>query len=208
MSIGGGDARRTIVTTPTQAGKRAEDLAKSNSNSNNASSSSWHLDTLLSHAGIPHSDDASNIALTPPLEFATTYTRPAEGDYKDGDSIYTRHDNPTRMLLEQTVFDLELSNSSDGNHHDNFESTTCAFASGMMAASSIVMAHSLPLTVLLPHDLYHGVSTVMADVFRARFKVTVEHVDMTDLPTLTSKLEQYATTGAIIVWMESPSNPK
>jgi cystathionine gamma-synthase len=88
---------------------------------------------------------------------------------------------------------------------------TCAFASGMMAASSIVMAHALPLTVLLPHDLYHGVSTMMIDVFQERFGVQVRRVDMRDLQILEKELAQLLrqqTSGSIMLWMESPSNPQ
>lgn len=147
---------------------------------------------MLAHAGVAQ-DGQNNIPLAPSLEFATTYTRPAEGPYQDGDSVYARADNPTRLLLEQTVSQLEchhisshradddeegVSNSSSTTEPTAATTTTCAFASGMMAASSVVLAHALPITVLLPQDLYHGVSTVLADVFQERFGVHVRHVNM------------------------------
>jgi cystathionine gamma-synthase len=120
----------------------------------------------------------------------------------------SRHDNPTRVLLEETVFDLERKATQDTTE---IKGMTCAFASGMMAASSIVLAHTLPLTVLLPRDLYHGVSTVMMDVFQERFGVQVRRVDMTDLQLLEKELAQLVqqqTSGSILLWMESPSNPQ
>ena len=62
-------------------------------------------------------------------------------------------DNPTRLLLEKEMARLEC----HGRQVDA-DIVSCAFASGMMAASSIVLAHQAPLTVLLPQDLYHGVT--------------------------------------------------
>jgi cystathionine gamma-synthase len=98
------------------------------------------------------------------------------------------------------------------------DKTTCAFASGMMAASSIVLAHKMPLTVILPADLYHGVSTVMADVFEARFGVTVKTIDLhtddnsqqllSELQNIVSNNNNNNNSGDVIVWQESPSNPK
>ena len=63
------------------------------------------MDTLLAHAGVnANKKSYQNTALSPPLEFATTFTRPAEGPYEEGDAIYSRLDNPTRLLLEETIF--------------------------------------------------------------------------------------------------------
>ena len=82
---------------------------------------------------------------------ATTYERPPDGPYHSGDAIYTREDNPTRLLLEQEVARLEC-------HGSAFEATSWAFSSGMMAASAIILAHESPLQVMIHKDLYHGVS--------------------------------------------------
>jgi cystathionine gamma-synthase len=113
--------------------------------------------------------------------------------------------------LEETVYDLEC-NATQHDETTEIIGMTCAFASGMMAASSIVMAHRLPLTVLLPHDLYHGVSTVMIDVFQERLGIQVRRVDMRDLQLLEQELahlvQQQQTSGSILLWMESPSNPQ
>jgi cystathionine gamma-synthase len=79
----------------------------------------------------------------------------------------------------------------------------------MMAASSIILAHKAPTLVLLPIDLYHGVSTVLLDVF-SRFQVSVERVDMRNLMELRQTLERVHSAGHhhdVIVWIETPSNP-
>lgn len=224
------------TSNPGEAGKRAAELLvaeKMQQRQQQSSSSSERVaqdsmrqqqDTFLAHAGVassPYSSHA-NISLAPSLEFATTYTRPAHGAYHPDDAVYTRIDNPTRVLLERTVGQLECSSSDSSVHGSNYqEGMTCAFASGMMAASSIVLAHKTPMTILLPQDLYHGVSTVMVDVFQARFGVTVKHVDLhrENLEPLEEALDAAVSNfytsssnrsagGSILVWMETPSNPR
>jgi cystathionine gamma-synthase len=162
--------------------------------------------TVLSHAGVKLGE--YNAPMSPPLHLASTYTRPPNGIYGNTDSIYSRSDNPTRLQLEDVVRQLETHGderlTTDGAITTT-TTTTCAFASGMAAVSSLVLAHQVPLTVLLPKDLYHGVSTVMIDVFD-RFQVTVMRVDMRDEPAMKQALLDVSTPHAI-VWMETPSNP-
>lgn len=157
------------------------------------------MSTLLSHAGVVPGDNAP---MSPPLHLASTYTRPPNGVYGDTDAIYSRDDNPTRLQLEDMVRQLE----THGDERPTDGAVTCAFASGMAAVSSFVLAHQTPLTVLLPKDLYHGVSSVMVDVF-ARFSVTVMRVDMREEPAVKRALLDVSTPHAI-VWMETPSNPQ
>lgn len=87
--------RLLSVVTPGDAGTRAEELAKTSSNSTSSSSSS--MDTLLAHAGVREvsASHYRNKPLSPPLDFATTYTRPAQGPYQTGDAIYSRQVDST-----------------------------------------------------------------------------------------------------------------
>lgn len=187
-----------------EAGRRAEAIALQRPK--------WALSKLAtkaSHAGIQH---IPNAPLAPPIHVATTYVRPADGNYLETDSIYSRSDNPTRLLLEKSIFELEtyglsLDDSEGSSSHEMVEPTTWTFASGMMAVSAVVLAHSTPLTIILPHDLYHGVPTVMADVF-SRHNVTVKRADMTDTNALLEEIAKADLDAEVIVWMESPSNPK
>ena len=149
--------------TPEEAGRRARALALASSDNFPCSS----METQLAPAGVRSSDD--NAAMAPPIHMATTYTRPADGMYLPGDSIYGREDNPTRLLLEEQVGLLEC-HKKDGDSSLESSIVSCAFASGMMTVSSIVLAHAAPLRVILHKDLYMGVTTVLADVF-ARFGV-------------------------------------
>lgn len=139
------------------------------------------------------------------------------------DSIYARMDNPTRLLLEKTVYELECSFLS----HEKGESSL-AFSSGMQAVTAILLAHSTSgaatTTVLIPNDVYHGVRTLLSDVF-CRHGVSVRELDMvggTGADTILDALSEIAETetttasgniaehhrSSVIVWMETPSNPK
>jgi hypothetical protein len=75
--------------TPGDAGTRAEELAQASSKSSSSCSS---MDTLLAHAGVREvsASHYRNKPLSPPIDFATTYTRPAQGPYQTGDAIYSR----------------------------------------------------------------------------------------------------------------------
>lgn len=131
-----------------EAGRRAQSLAAQRLAVSRKNTTG--IDTLLAHAGL---QAGPNAPMSPPIHMATTYARPAEGSYREGDCVYIREGNPTRLLLEKEMSQLE----THGREVDT-QAVSCAFASGMMAASSIVLAHKAPLTVLLPRDLYHGVT--------------------------------------------------
>mmetsp|Transcript_14457 Transcript_14457/g.29792 ORF Transcript_14457/g.29792 Transcript_14457/m.29792 type:complete len:418 (-) Transcript_14457:69-1322(-) len=233
-------------------------------NDDSSGNSNTSMATLLSHAGIEvcrggtssSSNGAGlreNVPMSPPLHTATTYTRPADGIYKDGDSIYARMDNPTRLLLERCVFELECSHqmfSTETNIAGNIPTTTSfAFSSGMQAVTAILLAHSTSsavpnnMTVLIPTDVYHGVRTLLSDVF-SRHGVQVRELNMVTtrnngsesdndagVVAIEKAISDIATAAAIekngkcgvggnqtngetnnrhnvIVWMETPSNPK
>jgi cystathionine gamma-synthase len=180
------------LLTPEEAGRKAEMLAGS------SPVKMSELSSLLSHAGI---ESQTNNPMAPPLHLASTYTRPADGVYNETDSIYSRMDNKTRLLLERVVYEMETHGLDD----QSVEPTTFAFSSGMMAASSIILAHNTPISIIFPKDLYHGVPTVAVDVF-GRHNVEVEHVDMSQISEVTDALSR-VTSSQAIVWMETPSNP-
>ena len=180
------------MLSASDAGRRAQELARQRHKK------PVDMNTLLAHSGIV--SDGHNDPLAPPMHMSTTFTRPADGIFSESDAIYSRMHNHTRLLLEREVGRLECY----GREHD--EVICCAFASGMMAASGIILAHDArsSLRVLLPRDCYHGVSSVCYDVF-TRFGVVVERVDMRDTAALEATLKQSDTD--TIVWIETPSNP-
>lgn len=135
--------------TPAEAALKAAKLAQQEKPETLSSA------THLAHAGVSSSSSSlpSNGPLSPPLHFSTTYIRPAEGPYLASDAIYTRLDNPTRLALETEIYQLETAGLPQSP-----QLRSLAFASGMMAISSIILAHQSPLLVMIPHDTYHGVS--------------------------------------------------
>jgi hypothetical protein len=249
-----------------------DDIGKDNNNNDNVTTTGIAMATILSHAGITTSCDNGgggheNYPMSPPLHTATTYTRPPDGIYKDSDSIYSRMDNPTRLLLEKNIFDLECTNlllntyrnnnndddeikRDDGNDDNSIMPippllcyTTC-YSSGMQAVTAILLAHSSSptnMTVLIPTDVYHGVRSLLSGVF-SRHGINVREINMTTnsggnededddedsgeiaIANTISEIAIAATTALasnnngsgdhdhdlhnIIVWMETPSNPK
>jgi cystathionine gamma-synthase len=107
--------------------------------------SDYKVDTQFVKAGCEFADPTTG-AIIPPLHFSTNFERNTEGELPHG-HIYSRISNPTRKLLETTFTSLEGGKES------------FAFSSGMQAATSLLM--SCPgAHVILPNDLYHGVSYI------------------------------------------------
>ncbi|MDX1530236.1 MAG: aminotransferase class I/II-fold pyridoxal phosphate-dependent enzyme [Rhodothermales bacterium] len=146
------------------------------------------LRTRLAHAGCV--TDPATAALTPPLHLATTFERPAGGDYGNG-YVYARWGNPTRDLFERTLADLE----GDG-------AEAAAFASGMAAVQAVLQALRPGDHVLLPDDVYHGVRHLLRSVF-ADWGLAYSEVDQTDLGAVAAAVRPETR----LVWAETPSNP-
>lgn len=100
-----------------------------------------HRDTrYVTSACDPHTR-----ALVPPLHLSTTYERDEQGELSGG-FMYSRLGNPTRAHFEQAFTALECGGGE-----------SLAFSSGMQAATAVLQ--SCPgAHVILPDDLYHGVS--------------------------------------------------
>ena len=212
-----GESQRVLL--PSEAG--AASYALSEQIAKERSSPASAMSTVLSHAGLSsvgNSEAMQNQPLSPPIQLATTYERPADGDYGDG-WIYSRQSNPTRKLLEDVMGQLETAttvNAFDMNSSQYDVSKTAsgfAFSSGMAAISSLILAHKSHVRVLLPTDVYHGVPTQFSVVLNDH---GVDHraVDMTNFEKLHKIIDEEVANfnssgreGSLIVWMETPSNP-
>jgi cystathionine beta-lyase/cystathionine gamma-synthase len=104
------------------------------------------------------------------------------------------------------VAELEWGNEEGLEGETTSHAKSFAFSSGMMAASSIILAHRSPVTVLLHQDCYHGVGTVLANVF-TRFQVQVTRVNMANVSEVKEAIGRSDPSSQVIVWMETPSNP-
>lgn len=184
--------------------------------------------TRASHAGYlasttspsPESEDVENFKrshytydVSPPCHFSTTFERHVDLSYPGG-YIYSRIDNPTRKQLELTLADMENGSSA------------VSFASGMAAVNAVLQALGPHTLILLTDDCYHGVRTVLIELFSS-WNMRYEIVDMTNISEIEVYLRKYTMPnyGAgtdekenstkrneyhinnIFIWMESPSNP-
>ncbi|KAL7497520.1 hypothetical protein ACHAWT_005533 [Skeletonema menzelii] len=192
-----------ISLAPAKAGSLGYQLRKNLDNTKNCNESTLSLSTLLSHAGLSSTDGMGNAPLSPPLDMATTFERPADGNYGEGGLIYSRSCNPTRKLLEDAIGQLE------GSHGQI--APTFAFSSGMAAVASFLLAHKA-VKVLLPEDIYHGVPTQL-HVCLNDHGIVHETVDMTNTCDIRETIEHHIEStnnkddGTLVVWMETPSNP-
>jgi cystathionine gamma-synthase len=145
------------------------------------------IETLLAHAGCRI--DPTTSAIVAPIHLATTYAREADGSYPNTFE-YTRHNNPTRQLFEETMAALE--GGADA----------AAFSSGMTAAMSVFQALRPNGHVVLPDDVYHGVRVLATGPF-AEWGLAHSLVDMTDL----NAVEKAIRPETQLLWIETPSNP-
>lgn len=147
----------------------------------------WNLDTILARTGTE--PDPETGALAPPIHTATTYARNADG--QAGAFVYSRLGNPTRQRLEDALAE------SEGG------AGAVAFSSGMTAAMTLCQTLSPGDHVLLPHDIYFGVRTLLMEHF-TRWGLKVSDVDQRDLEAVTRAM----TPDTRLVWVETPSNPQ
>ena len=146
-----------------------------------------HIETLLAQSGCV--EDPATGSVVTPINLSTTFIRNADGSYPRGFE-YSRADNPTRQLFEQTLAKIE------GGKH------CLAFSSGMAAGNAVLQALKPGDHVLLPDDLYHGARQLAHDFF-VDWGLKFTQVDMTDLEVVKKAI----TPDTRLIWIETPSNP-
>jgi cystathionine beta-lyase/cystathionine gamma-synthase len=144
------------------------------------------FDTLAVHAG--PGDDPLTGAVSPPIHQTATFAQEEPGG--DPAWCYSRTGNPTRAALEDALARIEGARFG------------LAFASGLAAATTALLALRTGDRVVACRDLYGGAYRLFTKVF-APLGVAVDFVDTTDLETLDRALERPAA----LLWLESPSNP-
>lgn len=104
---------------------------------------------------------------------------------------------------------LEMTNHSDEDG-SNTIAPTYAFASGMAAVASLLLACKSPTKILTPSDVYHGVPTQLYTALHDH-GIMHESVDMTNCNEIQQKIEENVGSatdeGCLVVWLETPSNP-
>ncbi|MDO1510093.1 MULTISPECIES: PLP-dependent aspartate aminotransferase family protein [unclassified Neisseria] len=134
--------------------------------------------------------DEHNRAIMPPIYQNSMFAMHEIGEnapYK-----YSRLNNPTRKVLEDTVAELE--NGTAG----------FAFASGMAGIDAVWRTFLRPGdTIVAVADIYGGAYDLLMDVY-AHWGVNVVFADLTDAANLDAIL---AGGKVKMLWLETPSNP-
>lgn len=144
------------------------------------------LDTLFIHGGID--GDEQTGAVNVPVYLTSTYKQDGIGNHRGYE--YSRTGNPTRFAVEELIKDLE--GGSNG----------LAFASGMAAITAVLMLFRAGDKILLSANVYGGTFRVLDKIF-LNFGLNYELVDTSDLPFLTSKIDDSVKA----IFIETPTNP-
>ena len=146
----------------------------------------WRPETWAVHLDL--APDEATGALVPPLHLATTFERDPDLSYPRG-FVYARSDNPTRAAFERAVARLQGGREA------------AAFASGSAAAAAVLRA-ALPGHAIVPHDMYHGLRTLLARVLGPA-GLSFTAVDMSDAAAVAAAVRPDTR----LIWIETPSNP-
>ncbi len=120
---------------------------------------------------------------------------PASAFYAGGPTEYAREGGPTIAALEQTVAALESVNLSRS-------AKAIAFSSGMAAAEALLDLVPLGGRVIAPSTTYTGVGVRLREL-HDKGAIDLTLVDVVD----TERILDEITTGAALLWLESPTNP-
>ena len=149
--------------------------------------SKWTPRTLAAQmlgAGEPASK-----GVVPPVHVATTFIRDADNKYRSG-FAYGRPDNATVRQAEAVIAALECGEEA------------LLFASGMAAATAVVLALDPPAHIVAPRQMYWALRQWLVAA-APRYGYRVDLVDMTDLDAVRSAISPETR----LVWIETPSNP-
>jgi len=142
--------------------------------------------TTAIHAGVE--PDPSTGAIMTPIFQTSTYVQASPGDHKGFE--YSRSQNPTRHVLQQSIAALE-----NGKHG-------LCFSSGMAAIDAVMKLLSPGDEVITSNDLYGGTHRLFTKVF-AKFGIIFHFIDMNDI----SNTEKYVNENTKLLWLETPTNP-
>ena len=144
------------------------------------------FETRAIHAG--QDPDAPYGAVNVPIYQNATYAQPEVGKPKVWD--YARGGNPTREAFQIALASLE--GGSNG----------FAFASGLGAETTLLLALRPGDHVLLADDVYGGTYRLLSRVL-GEWGMRFSTADLTDL----GAVEAAMTPETAVVWIETPSNP-
>ncbi|EIJ34535.1 methionine gamma-lyase [Thiothrix nivea] len=148
----------------------------------------------IHHAWNPYAGTGD---LNPPVHMSSTYTFPTVEDGMQrflGEQegyVYSRVGNPTTVLLEQRLADLEGGEAA------------LVTASGMGATTSLLWTLLQPGDEVIADKTLYGCTYSFFNHGLHKFGVTITHVDMADPANLAAAISAKTR----IVFFESPANP-
>ena len=132
--------------------------------------------------------DPETGAIIPPIHLSTTFAMESPGRNRGFE--YTRADNPTRRRLEECLASLDA-----GRH-------AMAFASGLAATTSLLLAFDAGDHIVFTDDVYGGTYRLFEQVLR-RHGFDFSAVDGRDPGAVEAALSDRTK----LVWLETPTNP-
>jgi len=136
-------------------------------------------------------------ALNPPVYLSSTYTFPTVEDGaarfagEQAGYVYSRVGNPTTVLLEQRIADLEGGEAA------------LVTASGMGATTSLLWTLLQPGDEVIADKTLYGCTFGFFNHGLAKFGIKITHIDMTE----PANLERAIGPATKVVFFESPANP-
>jgi cystathionine beta-lyase/cystathionine gamma-synthase len=151
-----------------------------------SSTSPYGFATRAIHAG--QDPDPATGAVIVPIYQTSTFAQEDVGVHKGYE--YARTGNPTRTALETALGALD-----SGAH-------ALAFASGLAAETTVMLALSAGDHVVCGDDAYGGTYRLFSKVF-ARHGLAFEYVDTSDPENVAEAIRPQTR----LVWLETPTNP-
>ena len=148
--------------------------------------------TKLIHVGEePNLKKGGSGDVVSPIHLASTFARKIV-EIPTAGYEYSRTGNPTRTALEKRLAVLESAKYG------------LAFSSGLAATTTLLLTViKTGDHVIASDDLYGGTKRLFNKVFKDRFAVTFNYVDMTKV----SNVEKGIQKNTKLIWLESPTNP-
>jgi cysteine-S-conjugate beta-lyase len=127
-------------------------------------------------------------AISVPIYQTSTFVQESPGINKGFD--YARTGNPTRLVLENLVAQLEGG------------SVGIAFGSGLAAIDAIVKLLNAGDEIVAVDDIYGGAFRLFTQVYQ-KFGINVHYVDTTNIENVFNAI----TPKTRLIWLETPTNP-
>ncbi|EFO30471.1 cystathionine beta-lyase [Roseibium sp. TrichSKD4] len=145
------------------------------------------FETRAIHAG--QEPDPQTGAVVTPIYTSSTFVQGGIGDNRG--FIYSRSGNPTRLILEACLADLEGAE------------TAIACPSGLSAASTILELLESGAHVVAHHDVYGGIYRLLEMVRSKSAGLDITFVNFSDKEAVRAAIRP----DTAMLWFETPSNP-